>query len=170
MLSSMLLFTIALSLLLFAQPGAAPIMLPADGPPVPLDPFVEALKSHSWPLAAAIPIAFLISLTKTGWLSVWLAERIPPWARPWLAVVLGAGALSTAAIIAGTDWRVALVQGVEAGFAAVFAHQVVVANPRAGKELVPQTAKMTAAHGPALTVPPPPPISIRPPVAPPPAA
>jgi hypothetical protein len=166
----MLLFTIALALLLFAQPGNAPIMLPADGPPVPLDPFVEALKAHAWPLAAAIVISFLITLTKTGWLSTWLAERIPAWFRPWLAILLGAASLSTAAIIAGTDWRTALLQGIEAGVLAVFGHQVIVANPRDGKELVPQTAKLTAMHGPPMTVSPPPPISIRPPTAPPPAA
>jgi hypothetical protein len=163
----MLLFAIA-SLLSFAQPGQSPIMLPVDGPPLPLDPFIEALKSHSWPLVAAIPIAFLISLSKTGWMSVWLAERIPAWARPWLAPVIGAASFSATAIIAGTDWRIAILQGVEAGWGAVFAHAVIVQGARKGAEVIPQTAKLTAMHGPAPVVDVPP-ISIRPPsVAPPP--
>lgn len=147
---------------------------PADVP-VPIDSFVAALRSHAYALAAAIGIGFVVSLTKTGWLSTWLAERIPATARPWVAVVLGAVSFTCGAIIAGTDWRTAVMQGIEAGVLAVFGHQVVVQGLRKGAELLPQTAKLTAAHGPPVTVEPPPPIaarppSVRPPPAPPPAA
>lgn len=98
---------------------------------------LAALQGKQWVLLAALLVGAVVALAKQGWLSVWLAAKLPKAALPWLAVTLGVLGLSSAEIAAGTPWPKAVMDGLSSGLAAVFAHQTIVEGVRKGVEIVP---------------------------------
>lgn len=97
----------------------------------------KAFGAHSYILAAAILVGLLVSASKMGWLSAFIATRIPASARPWVAVALGiAGTVSTE-VQAGRSWKLAVLDGVYAAAIAVLGHQTVVEGMRGGREILP---------------------------------
>lgn len=133
----------------------------AQTPTVPLDPVIQALTGHAYAVAAALVVGWVVSLTKTGWLSTWLAQKLPSRFLPLWAFGIGELGTVTASVIAGTDWKVALLQGLESSAIAVFTHQVVIEGFRKGAEVSKPTPKLVATRIAAkLVIPPPAPPSV----------
>jgi|SRR5882672_1297511 len=119
--------------------------------PALLPQLLAAWNAHAWPLVGAIVTMWLIMLAKQGWLSTWVASRLPARYLPWIAVVLGVLGTSSTEIIAGKPWVAAVVDGLMSGIGAVFGHQAFVESARGGKEIVPPTQKVAVAR----SIPPP---------------
>jgi hypothetical protein len=107
-------------------------------------PIWAALVAHQWILFAALLVGGIIAVVKQGWVSTWLAQRLPARAVPFVAIALSIGTLTTGEIIAGTPWAKALFDGLSAGLLAVFGHEAIVEGIRNGKEIVPPTKDMRA--------------------------
>jgi hypothetical protein len=120
-------------------------------PPLPIDPFLDALKQHGYAMAGAIWVGYLVALTKSGHLSVWLAQTIPSKWLPIWALFLGTAGTVSAAIISGQDWKQALLQGGESAVLAVFTHQVVIEGLFGGRELHQPTSKLIAVRSAAVS-------------------
>jgi hypothetical protein len=95
-----------------------------------------ALATHQYVAVAAVLIGMLVSLAKQGWLSAWVAEKVPAAARPVLAAVIGVVGSVALAVASGQDWHPALFQGLAAAMTAVFGHQMLVEGMLGGHELV----------------------------------
>lgn len=87
----------------------------------------------AWPVLGALVIGFIVRLLKSANVPAPF-DRIPPKARPVVAVALGGlqGALQAA--LTSTPWQTTLVNGLVAGLLAVFGHDVLIEWLRAGKE------------------------------------
>lgn len=87
----------------------------------------------AWPVLGALVIGLLVRLLKSAAVPAPF-DRIPPKARPLVALVLGCAQAAIESITAGTPWKTALTNGIVAAFSAVFAHDVLIEWLRAGKE------------------------------------
>lgn len=104
---------------------------------IDFQPFLDALTARNYVLFGALAIGFLVALMKQGWVSRWLATKLPAAGLPYLSVVLGSLLVSSAEVVAGKPVKMALVHGFLAGVMAIFGHEVVIEGARGGKELVP---------------------------------
>jgi hypothetical protein len=106
---------------------------------LPIDPskLESAFAGKQWILLTAMLVGCVVAMAKQGWLSAWLAKKLPPQALPLLAMGLSVLSLTSAEIIAGINWQKALVDGVVAGFMAVYGHQTIVEGVRKGVEILP---------------------------------
>ena len=129
----------------------------------------KAWQAHEYVLAVALGINLLIAFSKSGFLGTYLANGLPPAARPIVAAVLGVLATVGIDLQQGMPWQQAVLYGLYAAGLAVFGHQVVVEGALKGVEWMPATKAVRAARA---TIPPPPasPSKPPPPVAPPPPA
>jgi hypothetical protein len=110
-----------------------------------IQPFILAWHDKQWVLFGALIVGGLITLTKQGYLSTWLAQNIPPRYQPSLAIFLGIGTLMVADIQGGKTWQQAVIDGLFAGLTAIAGHETVIQQLRAGKELIPQTKRLQKA-------------------------
>ena len=97
-----------------------------------------AIAGKQWILLAAILVGFVVATAKQGWLSAWLAKKLPPSALPYLAMSLGVIGTAAAEVTAGKPLAQALVDGFSAGMAAIVGHETLVEGIRGGKEIVPE--------------------------------
>jgi hypothetical protein len=115
---------------------------PLPGPPAPdvmaqLGQLIQAWEGKQWVLLGALVIGLVVSASKTGWLGNWVATKLPPAMRPVLAVVVGVLSVTSTEVVAGIDWKLAVLHAVYAAATAVLGHQVFVEGLRKGKEFVP---------------------------------
>jgi hypothetical protein len=122
-----------------------------------LQPFVEAWQDKHWVLFGALLVGAVIALTKQGWLSTWLAEKIPSRFQPLLAMGLGVATLLVADIQAGKTWQEAVIDGLSAAFTAIVGHETLIEGLRGGREIVPETIGLKKVKADRTTAPPPPP-------------
>jgi hypothetical protein len=94
---------------------------------LPIDPskLESAFAGKQWILLTAMLVGCVV------------AKKLPPQALPLLAMGLSVLSLTSAEIIAGINWQKALVDGVVAGFMAVYGHQTIVEGVRKGVEILP---------------------------------
>lgn len=107
-----------------------------------LSPLLDALAAHNYLMVVALLVATLVGLAKSGWMSAWLASKLPAIARPWVALALGALGTMSAAVVAGGDIKKALLDGLMAALAAIAGHELVVESARGGREVVPRAPWM----------------------------
>jgi hypothetical protein len=100
-------------------------------------PIYTALVAHQWLIAGALVVPFLVALMKQGWVTRWLAAKLPATALPYVALALGVLTVGSTDVLAGKAWQQAVFDGLAAGVLAVFAHQTVVEGARDGKEIIP---------------------------------
>jgi hypothetical protein len=125
----------------------------APDPPGPsLNDLVLALSAHHWTIVFGVALFFVVGFAKQGWLSAWLASKIPDGYKALFALVLSLLTLAGSQIAAGAAVVPALLQALEAAAMAVFTHQVVINGFRKGREIVPETKKVSDAR----SIPPPP--------------
>lgn len=98
---------------------------------------LAAYQAHAYVMLGALAIGALVAFAKQGWLSVWLATRIPARYLPVLAVALGVLGTASTSLISGRPLLQAVLDGLASAMVAVFGHQVVVEGFRRGKEIVP---------------------------------
>jgi hypothetical protein len=103
-----------------------------------LNALISALHGNQWILAGALVVGGVVALAKQGWLSAWLAKKLPPPALPYFAVALGAVGLSATEVATGKPVGPAIIDGIQAGILAVFGHDAVIESVRGGKEIVPE--------------------------------
>ena len=96
----------------------------------------QALSQHQYVVFAALVIGMSISLLKQGYLSAWLAQKVPSAMLPVVAAAMGVVGMVAQALATGQDWRQAVFAGLAAAFTAVFGHQVVVEGMMGGSEIV----------------------------------
>lgn len=89
------------------------------------------IDARAWVPLAAVLVGAIVRLTKMGPLS----ERIPPAARPWIALGLGLVSGVLEAVLAGTPAAVAIAGGLISGTLAIAGHDTLVESLRKGKEL-----------------------------------
>lgn len=102
-----------------------------------LQPIFDAISAHRWALVFALVVGALVALMKQGWLGTYVANKLPPAARPWLAVGLGVASLMVADLQAGKSWQQAVFDGISAAMVAIFGHDFIVEGLRKGKEIIP---------------------------------
>jgi len=102
-----------------------------------MNALLTAIFAHNWTLTAAIVVGGVVALAKQGYLSAWLAKKLPPAALPYLSVALGVLGLGASEIVAGTPWQQAILDGIKSGILAVFGHEVGIESLRRGRELIP---------------------------------
>jgi len=110
---------------------------PSPTPTIDIAPLIAAIVAQKWSAAAALVVGLIVAAAKQGWLSAYLAAKLPKWFLPYLAVVLGSAGMISAAILGGQPWLPALESGILAGVLSVFGHQTVVEGLRGGKEIIP---------------------------------
>jgi hypothetical protein len=117
-----------------------------------LTPFVAAFQAHQWALFAALLVGAIVALSKQGWLSTWLAAKIPPAVRPWYA--LGVSLLTTGSgdLIAGKTWQDALQDVALTFVTAMMGHQIVIESIRHGVELIKRKSSAEGAAPSAVPV------------------
>lgn len=93
---------------------------------------LAALRSHAWPLLAALVIGAIVRLLKAdvGW-----TPTVPPNWRAALAFGLGLAGGAAEAIVAGLAIDEAILRGAFAGVAAIAGHKLLVEKLRSGREL-----------------------------------
>ena len=123
-----------------------------DQPAPGIDVLAAAIASHQWAVVAGIGIWLVVALAKQGWLSTWLASKIPGAYQPLVALALAQLLFVAQQLASGKPVVPAVLQALEAAAMAVFTHQVVVEGVRKGKELVPATKSVQAVRD---TIPPP---------------
>lgn len=107
--------------------------------------FVTAIEAHQWMLVTGLTVGALVALSKQGWLSDWLANKLPSAVVPYYTLLLSVASVGSADLVAGKTWQQALSDAVGAAFTAIAAHQIVIESARKGREIVPPT-KATAAR------------------------
>jgi hypothetical protein len=115
-------------------------------------PIYAALIAHDWLVAGALVVPLLVALFKQGWVTRWLAAKLPATALPYLALGLGMLTVGSADVLAGKTWQQALFDGLGAGVLAVFAHQTVIEGARDGKEIIPEKKPAEPVTKPDVTV------------------
>lgn len=95
---------------------------------------LDLIDKHAWPALSAVVIGILVRLFKSPSVPAPL-DRIPPKARPLVALVLGVASGCLEAVVAGTPWQKALAGGLVAAALAVFGHQLVIEGARDGREI-----------------------------------
>jgi len=121
--------------------------VPNPAPAAPsFNDLILALSGHHWTILFGIGLFLLVGFAKQGWLSAWLASKVPTGYQPLLALVLSLLALAGSQIAAGAAVVPAILQALEAAAMAVFTHQVIVEGVRKGKELVPATKTVAASR------------------------
>jgi hypothetical protein len=112
-----------------------------------------AVAGKQWILLAAILVGAVVAAAKQGWLSAWLAKKLPPSALPYLAIGLGVLGTAATAVVSGKPLAQALVDGFSAGMAAIVGHETLVEGIRGGKELLPEKKSSFADHPPKAPAP-----------------
>lgn len=97
-----------------------------------VEQLIELWTSGRWVLLAAVIVGFLVRLTKDD---TKFPVDLPPKARPYVAIALGAVLMSLEAVTAGKPWREAIARGIIAGAVAIIAHTFGIQWLRDGKEL-----------------------------------
>jgi hypothetical protein len=110
---------------------------------------VAALVSGKWVLAGAFFVLGVVALLKQGYVSTWLASKLPSAAVPYLAVVLGVLGTAASSVISGKPLLQAIISGFQSGVTAVFLHEVIVEGLRKGKELIPSRLPSPSSAPPA---------------------
>jgi hypothetical protein len=128
--------------LAFAQlPPPTPAPAPSPSPDDTWTTFmqlVQAWQGKQYVVVGAFVVGVIIAASKSGWLGTWLATKVPPQARPFLAVVVGILTVSATEMKAGVEWKTALLHAIFAAATAVLGHQMVVEGLRNGKEIMPK--------------------------------
>jgi hypothetical protein len=123
---------------------------------------VQLATDHKWLAASILTINLLVRLLKSPSVPAPL-DKIPPNARPLLALLFGlvSGVLQHMAV--GVPWRPALEQGLAAAALAVFLHQLGVEGALGGREPFAPTPASVPVPVPPEPVPiePPPPDTLR---------
>jgi hypothetical protein len=88
-------------------------------------------------LGIALLVGMVIALAKQGWLSSWLASKLPPVSLPYLAVALAFVGTWSTEVENGTAWLQALLDALKIAAIAVLGHETVIEGLRKGKEIVP---------------------------------
>lgn len=92
----------------------------------------QALWDQKWWIVSALTIYGIIRLLKAF---PKVAEKIPPNARPLVALGLGLLSAGLNDIVMGTPWQTALINGVVTAALTVFGHEVIIERLRNGREL-----------------------------------
>ncbi len=101
-----------------------------------LTPFITAFVAHQWALFAALIVGLVVALSKQGWLSSWLAAKIPPAVRPWYALAISLLTTGSGDIVSGKTWQAALQDVALTFVTAMMGHQIVIESLRHGVELI----------------------------------
>ncbi|WP_394849723.1 hypothetical protein LZC95_20000 [Pendulispora brunnea] len=96
-----------------------------------IDELVELLLDHKWVPFAALAIGAVVRVLKSDT----PLPTVPTAWRPWLALGLGAVAGVLQAVVGGTAWSKALLDGLTAALTAIAGHDLVIESLRGGKEL-----------------------------------
>lgn len=91
-------------------------------------------ESLQWPLIVALIIGLFVRLLKSERAPSFV-QKIPPKARPVVAIALGAFSAPIESIVMGVSLRTAFVNGFLAAASAVLGHQVFIEWLRDGKEI-----------------------------------
>lgn len=97
-----------------------------------MEKLFELIAQHNWVAVAALVIGFLIRLLKSD---TKLPVTLPAGVRPWLALVLGAGAGVLEHVMSGMSWGEALTGGLIAALTAIAGHDTLVEGLRGGREV-----------------------------------
>lgn len=119
-----------------------------------INQLIADILAQKWILVAAILVGAVVDLMKQGWVSAWLAKKLPSVALPYLAVVLGALGMSATEVTTGKPLKQAIYDGLLSGVLAVFGHETLIEGLRGGRELIPSRA-------PAVPPAPPPPAPVK---------
>lgn len=147
------------------------MLLAALADPSSTDPVgivVAAFKnfqSGAYALGVALVMGLLVALAKQGWLSSWLADKLPKASLPYVAVGLSVLGTWATEMQAGASLGQAAIDALKIAALAVFGHQTVIEGLRKGAELVPRAPWSKGGGGPAAP-PAPPPAPPAPPKAP----
>ena len=96
-----------------------------------LESLLAAVKSHAWPIVAAVVIGGLVRMVKSDAIPI----NVPARWRPVLALGLGLASGACDAIIRGTSWQEALGMGLLSSFVAMGGHDVLIHAMRDGEEV-----------------------------------
>jgi hypothetical protein len=150
---------------LFSCPAFAQTPGPAPDPSV----LFNAIYAHQWAVVVGFVLYLAFALTKQGWFGTWLQAKLPSKYYSIVVPLFGVLGTEAVALVQGTPWTTALLNGLLSGITAVMAHESVVEAVRGGKEIVPAKSSKSNGGGPASVKPVAPPAA-PPPPAPPPAA
>lgn len=92
----------------------------------------EFLMAHKYWAFASLAVGLMVRLLKAHPV---LAEKLPPRARPWIAVGLGVASGVLESIVSGTPVVKALMLGAISGFGAIIGHDLFIEGLRNGKEI-----------------------------------
>jgi hypothetical protein len=124
-------------------------------PPTPvidssfIDQLIAAYNGKAYILLVALVAGALVAMTKGGWFTSWVANKIPPATRPWLALAISEVAMFATETQAGKAWQQVLMDGLMAAAVAVLGHQMGIEGLRGGKEIVPKAPWHSSGSGPA---------------------
>lgn len=99
---------------------------------------LAAFAGKQWVLLVALLVGGLVAAAKQGWLSTWLADKLPKPALPYLATALSMLGVAASEVIGGQSLNRALIDGIQAGMLAVFGHEAIIESLRKGKEIIPE--------------------------------
>ena len=126
---------VLLGLQVTAPDGSAPPSV-VNAPPLGVGEAIDLLSRGQYLALAALAIGVLIRMLKSPSLPPFL-QRIPPKARPAIAVLLGVLLGVVDALARGTRWREALFGGLISAAFAIAGHDVFIEWLRGGKEIAP---------------------------------
>lgn len=98
-----------------------------------IEVLVKLVQERKWVAASAVLIWAVVRLLKLPNVP-WPFSKIPTRARSLVAIVLGIAAGSLDAIVNGTGWQAALINGLVSAAMAVLGHEIFVEWLRGGKE------------------------------------
>ena len=108
--------------------------------PVLVQPFVIAVEKRQWTMVTALALGAVVALSKQGWVSAWVAEKLnTPLKTQLYALGLAMAASFSVNGIAGKDLKTCLEDTANIVILAVFTHQFVIKGLFKGNELVPPT-------------------------------
>jgi hypothetical protein len=103
-----------------------------------LNAILAAIAAKAWVLLVALVVFAVVGAAKQGWLSAWLARKLPAKLLPYLAMTLSFLGTVASAIIAGQRLSAAFGAGFAALPWATLLHEVVVEGWLGGREPIPE--------------------------------
>lgn len=122
------------------------------------DQLVSLIEHRKWVPLAALVIGVITRLIKSD---TKLPIDVPPRARIWVVIVLGATSAVLEKVVDGRTWTSALAGGAVSVAIAVLGHETIIASLRSGKEF-PVPGLMVEGKAPSPTAP----VTVEAPVAP----
>lgn len=137
-------------------------------PPILIQPFVLAVENKQWTMFVALCLGGFVALSKQGWFSAWMAEKLnTPLKTQLYALGVGMAAAFSIDGVAGKNLVTCIEDAINIVIMAVFLHQFVIKGILKGQEPIPATKKVAETrvldaqlHATLNSVPPPPPSTV----------